>query len=114
MTAKGKSLLSFFVADGNTGVGPAGDTPDDAAGKGFRALLPETSLASSCMCGFYYPYLASRSFVSQRHAHRRAHVFHGFAGHVAGAFGARLQNIPRQPRILLKFLASLLHRTQQV
>src|SRR5271170_4865920 len=97
--AKGESLSSFFSCAGGTSTG--------ASTSGSLAALTTFSF-------MLLPIIRRRRLVHKRHSHRLAHLFHGVGRHFARPFRACLKNIPSQPRILLEFLAALLHRLQQL
>src|SRR5689334_7761663 len=99
-TANGKSLASFFAASFSA----------LATAAGSRSAL--SVFTSSLMRFALLPRFDLRSFVVERHSHRRPYVSHRRVGHFPGCRGTRLKNIPGQPRILLVFLPPLLHRVQ--
>src|SRR6266516_2164563 len=54
-----------------------------------------------------------RWLVVERNAHGIADIVHGGARHTAGASRTGLQNIPSEARIVLVFLAPLLHGVEE-
>src|ERR1700677_1825668 len=115
-TANGESLSSFFVAsffddlssDSLTGLARA-DGIATSAGRGDSgALTSEMSILFSMLLPIFH----HRGLIRERHSHGRAHIVHRRRGNLARPFAASLKDIPSQPRILLEFLAPLLHRTQ--
>src|SRR5271156_6400517 len=109
-TANGESLSSCLslVDDGDSlTAGVAGVRSASSTGASGRGTLSSEVTTLLCMLlGIFRP----RWLVRQRHSHCIAHTVHGPSGKLARPLAASLQNIPSQPRILLEFLAPVLHR----
>src|SRR5580700_1795640 len=118
-TANGESLSSFLFSPEGCGsdflmAAPPGTRlgiSDGSDGSGIcGAPFPDVTILSSILLSIF----PHRRFIRERHSHGIAYPVHGRNRNFARTLTASLKNIPCQPRILLEFLAPLLHRTQQL
>src|SRR5882757_7928133 len=115
-TAKGESLSSFFSgftdlsSDSLFDLGGADGFATSTRGTDCCALSSGVIIPACILLGIFH----HRWLIRKRHPHSLAHIVHGLGRRLLRLLRACLQNIPSQLRILLEFLAPLLHRTQKL
>src|ERR1700681_3105652 len=109
LTAKGKSLSSFLDFASSRGA-----EFSTSAGPRSNAAVPSKALFASSPIFLLRSLRNPRRLVVQRNSHGLTYLGHRSLGNLPCPCRTSFQNIPRQPRILLIFLAPLPHGIQDV